>query len=184
MSIFRKRVRILVMTTSAFAVVCGALALGDVVVLKNGMVYRGEVDKDVPLVHIYDGLKRVLVRETKVQKIDQADAPEKLEQFLPQQPLKVHAGEMPATAIILPATPWDESGRRTFKYIGPRSKKTITMTQGIIALNPSTVRFRGIDNFWQGQIATSEVPKSSILSLLWASSTRPTRTIACELSGF
>jgi pimeloyl-ACP methyl ester carboxylesterase len=163
---FRARVRVLIMMASALATIAGGAALGDLVVMKNGMIYRGEVDKDVPLVHIYDGLKRVLVRESKVQKIDTADAPEKLEQFLPQQPLDVHAGQMPQTAIILSATPWDESGRRTFKYIGPRSKKPITMTQGIIALNPQTVRFRGIDNFWQGQLATSQVPKASILAML------------------
>ncbi len=166
MSISWRRGAILVMTAAGFAIGIGPGARGDVVVLKNGMVYRGEVDKDVPIVHIYDGLRRVLVRDTKVRKIDDQDAPEKLEQFLPQQPLSIHAGEMPATAIILQATPWDDTGRRTFKYIGPRSKKTITMTQGIIAINPTFARYRGIDGFWNGQIATSQIPKPSVLALL------------------
>jgi pimeloyl-ACP methyl ester carboxylesterase len=166
MSISWSRAAILFMLAAGLVSPASRGALGDVVVLKNGMVYRGESDKDVPLVHIYDGLKRVLVRETKVQKIDTQDSPEKLEQFLPQQPLKIQGGEMPATAIILQATPWDETGRRTFKYIGPRSKKTIAMTQGIIALNPVSARFRGIDAHWQGQIATSQIPKPSVLALL------------------
>jgi pimeloyl-ACP methyl ester carboxylesterase len=140
--------------------------LADVVTLKNGTVYRGLVDKDVPLVQIYDGLKRIVVRETKVAQINQADAPEKLEQFLPKQPLKVIAGQMPAYAHQIQTTPWDDSGRRTFTYEGPRSKKLITMTQGIYSLNPSIAKFAGIDGLWQGQIATSQIPKKSVLAIL------------------
>ena len=161
-----------------------APALADVVVLKNGLVYRGSVDKEPPVVQVFDSLKRVVIRDTKVQKIDGNDAPEKLERFLPQQPLEVHAGAMPPYAINIQATPWDETGRRTFKYLGPRMKKPLTMTQGIIALDPQTIRYRGIDGFWQGQALTTQVPKASVLaSRSSASSTRGTRTTASGSSG-
>ena len=44
---------------------------GDRVIMKNGMVYvsQGTPDKDNSLVYIWDGLKRVIVRDSKIEKM-------------------------------------------------------------------------------------------------------------------
>ena len=40
------------------------------------------------------------------------------------------------------------------------------MQQAINELSPYMTRFRGIDGFWQGQVATSQVPRPVVLGLL------------------
>ena len=54
----------------AFAVVMACQ--GDSVIMKNGIVYRsqGAPDRDNTLLYISDGLKRVVVRDSKVQRIE------------------------------------------------------------------------------------------------------------------
>ena len=42
----------------------------DTVVLKNGNVYRGVIDRDNTLVYVFDGLKRVVVRDSKIARIE------------------------------------------------------------------------------------------------------------------
>ena len=50
-----------VLFASSFGIL--ALARADSVILKNGIVYRGAVDKDNTILWVYDGLKRVVVRD-------------------------------------------------------------------------------------------------------------------------
>jgi hypothetical protein len=142
----------------------------DTVVMKNGIVYKGDVDKDPPIVQVFDGLRRVVVRETQVAKINEAAESEKLEQFNPVQPMSIQGGSMPVAAINIEASPWDLSGRRSFRYEGASVnailKKPIVMTQAIYGFNPVTTHIRGVNGFWQGQIPTSQVPKPVILNLL------------------
>ncbi len=140
-------------------------ALADIVTLESGLVLRGEIDKDGTLLSVFDGLRRVLVRDTKVAS-RQSAAADAVEQFKIDQPLLLHAGAMPTYAINISAGPWDDSGRRPFSFIGPGSTKPSRMTQAIIELGPKQIRYRGIDGFWRGQIATSQVPRSVILALL------------------
>ncbi len=139
---------------------------GDTVTLKTGAVYKGMVDKDGTLVQIYDneGLKRVVLRDSKVASIV-SDSPPKQERFQLVQ-MTIHAGEMPPFAIAIKSTPWDEFGRRKFSYIGTKSGKPLEMTQAINELGPQSVRFRGVDGFWVAKLATSQVPKEVVLGLL------------------
>src|SRR5262245_26384162 len=104
----------------AASVGAAAVAYGDTVVLTNGVVYRGTVDRDRPLLWVYDGLKRVVLRDSKVKRIDPDSAFGNLEEFSIVQPLVVHGGSMPKEVIAVEASPWNDRGRRTFVYEGSR----------------------------------------------------------------
>ncbi len=157
--------RCLVLVTTMLAVIASA-ATGDDVLLKNKTLYRGAVDKDNTLRQISDGLKRIIIRDSKIEKITPNDSLRGLERFQIVQPLEVHAGAMPTVAIGVQATPWNDKGRRQFSYYGPRSKSPVVMTQAINDLGPYMVRFRGVDGFWVGQVTTKQVPKPVVIGLL------------------
>ena len=73
----------------------------DRVIMKNGLVYvsQGTPDKDNSLVYIWDGLKRVVVRDSKVEKIVPDNDYRTGERFQLVQPMMVHAGSMPKEVI-------------------------------------------------------------------------------------
>ena len=60
----------------------GAAARGDTVFMKSGSVYRGEIDRDNTIVYVFDGLKRVVIRETKIDRIESDASYRNLERFL------------------------------------------------------------------------------------------------------
>ena len=62
----------------------------------------------------------------------------------------VHGGLMPKEVVSVEAGPWNERGRRSFRYVGSRLNKPIRMEQAIIEIGPHIVRFRGVDGFWVG----------------------------------
>ena len=137
----------------------------DTVVLKDGTILRGTVDKDNTLVFVSDSLKRIIFYSSKISRIDSDAGYQNLTRFQLVQPLEVHAGYMPPAAVEISATPWDAKGRRSFQYKNNRSNKVV-MQQAINDISPHMIRYRGIDGFWVGQVATSEVPRSVILGLL------------------
>jgi pimeloyl-ACP methyl ester carboxylesterase len=138
---------------------------GDVVALKSGVSYRGEVDKDNTILSIFCDRKRIIIRDTKVASIT-SSGNERYELFHVDQPLTLHAGAMPSYAMAIKAGPWSREARRAFEYIGPGSTKPVRMTQAINELGPKSVHLRGVDGFWKAQLATSEVPRPVVLGLL------------------
>ena len=82
------------------------------------------------------------------------------------QPLVVHGGLMPTDVVSVEAGPWDERGRRPFRYVGASSNKPIRMEQAIIEIGPHIVKFRGVDGFWVGVVETGQVPRDVVTSLL------------------
>ena len=140
-------------------------APADVVTLKNGGVYKGLVDNEDTLVSIFDGMSRTVVRDTKVARIDK-DAEPKPAAFPLVQPMDVHAGSMPPFAYNVRITPWDQYGRRSFRYVGSRGGTVGQMVQAINGLGPKVCQIRGVDGFWKGQVPTSTVPKEVVLGLL------------------
>src|SRR4051794_2052856 len=138
----------------------------DTVVLKNGVVYRGTVDRDKPLLWVYDGLKRVVLRDSKVARIDSDASLRNLEVFRIEQPLVVHGGAMPKEVIRVEAGPWNDRGRRAFAYEGSRQGRLVRMEQAIIELGPHMAKVRGVDGFWTGQVATSQIPREVVLGIL------------------
>ncbi|GIW87202.1 MAG: hypothetical protein KatS3mg108_1526 [Isosphaeraceae bacterium] len=154
--------------SAVVGVAAAAVAVrADVVKLKDGRVLRGIVDRDGTLVQIFDyeGIRRVIVRDTKVEST-QSEGEPPAERFRLEQPIAVHAGEMPPHAVEIEATPWDELGRRRFSYSTGTRGKRIAMTQAINELGPFAVRYRGIDGFWRGSLDISQVPKPIVLGLL------------------
>jgi predicted esterase len=166
----RRSARLTAFSLASLAAAVGlaatAGARGDTVWLKNGIAYRGTVDRDKPLLYIYDGLKRVVLRDSKVDKIETDASFANLEGFTIEQPLVVHGGAMPKEVISVEASPWNDRGRRTFVYEGSRIGKKIKMEQAINQLGPYMVKLRGVDGFWQGQLATGQVPREVVLGIL------------------
>ncbi|WP_337175050.1 PHB depolymerase family esterase [Paludisphaera sp.] len=149
---------------SAFALGAGA----DTVIMKNGVSYRtvAAPDRDgETLLYLWDGTKKIVVRDSKVDRVIADNSLRTGEKFSLVQPLTVHAGAMPREVVSVAAEPWDEKGRRKFRYIG-RSSKPVVMEQAINEIGPHVVRFRGVDGFWQGQAATRAIPRDVLLSLL------------------
>ena len=46
---------------AALGIGAGTAARGDTITLKNGTIYRGTIDRDKPVIWIYDGLKRIVI---------------------------------------------------------------------------------------------------------------------------
>src|SRR5271156_4549875 len=117
-------------------VVC-ADCRGDSVIMKNGIVYRslGAPDRDNTLLYIADGLKRVVVRDSKIERIEANNAFRTGEKFQLVQPMSVHGGIQPEEVIAVKAGPWNERGRRSFEYYA-RPSKPIRMEQAIIEIGP------------------------------------------------
>lgn len=139
---------------------------GDTITLKNGVVYRGTVDRDNTIVFVFDPLKRIILRDSKIAHIESDAALRTQENFKLVQPLVVHGLDMPSYVMSVQASPWDEFGRRTFRYIGNKSSKPVTMKQAIYELGPYVCKIRGIDGSWQAHLATSQVPREVVLGLL------------------
>ena len=144
------------------------LCRGDSVIMKSGVVYRsmGPPDRDNTLVYISDGLKRVVVRDSRIERIEANSAFRGGEKFQLVQPLVVHGGLMPKEVVSVEAGPWDERGRRTFRYVGSRLNKPIRMEQAIIEIGPHIVKLRGVDGFWVSLLETGQVPRDVVTSLL------------------
>ena len=157
---------------SVMAAVCflGAVGLcrGDSVIMKSGVVYRsmGPPDRDNTLVYISDGIKRVVVRDSRIERIEANSAFRGGEKFQLVQPLVVHGGLMPKDVVSVEAGPWDERGRRTFRYVGARPNKPIRMEQAIIEIGPHIVKLRGVDGFWVSLLETNQIPRDVVTSLL------------------
>lgn len=140
-------------------------ARADRVFLRDGSVLQGTLDKDNTLAFVSDPLKRVIFYNSKITKVEPDDSSQKLARFQLIQPLEVHAGVMPPAAVEILSTPWDAKGRRNFQYKNNLSAR-VAMQQAINEIGPQMVRYRGIDGYWVGQVATSEVPREVILGLL------------------
>ncbi len=140
-------------------------APADTVILKNGTIYKGTVDRDNTLVFVSDNLRRVIFYNSKIDKVVSDTGFAKFEGFEINQPIELHGGAMPTVAINIQSSPWDSKGRRTFRYLNAR-QQPVVMQQAINELRPYMVRFRGIDGFWVSQIATSQAPRPVVLGLL------------------
>jgi pimeloyl-ACP methyl ester carboxylesterase len=152
----------------ACSALLGTAARGDSIQMKNGLVYRslGQPDKDGTLVYIWDGLKKIVVRDSKIERMVGDNSFRTGEKFQLVQPLVKHAGEMPKEVISVEVGAWNEKGRRSFRYVGARTNRPVSMEQAIIEIGPHLVKYRGVDGFWLGGLATTQVPRSVMISLL------------------
>ena len=154
--------------TVAIAIAMGTACRADSVIMKNGLVYRsqGAPDRDNTLLYIADGLKRVVVRDSKTERIEANNAFRTGEKFQLVQPMSVHGGIQAEEVIAVKAGPWNERGRRSFEYFA-RPNKPIRMEQAIIEIGPHFARFRGVDGFWVGMVDINQVPRESVMASSW-----------------
>src|SRR5262245_29856648 len=96
------------MLVAVLAVGISPSARGEAVTLKNGIVYSGTIDRDNTILSIFDGLKRVILRDSKVAAIAPDVGHQADEHFHVDQPLVVHAGTPPGSVLVTRLTPWDE----------------------------------------------------------------------------
>ncbi len=145
-----------------------APARGDTITLKNGLVYlsQGAPDKDATLVYIWDGLKKIVIRDSKIERVVGDNTYRTGEKFSLVQPMVVHAGSMPREVLSVQTGPWNAKGRRPFRYIGSKSPRPTSMEQAIIEIGPHVVKYRGVDGFWLGQVATTQIPRTVVTGLL------------------
>ena len=155
----------LTVAAMALAVSAASAARADEIITKNKLIYRGSVDKDNTLRLISDGLKRVVIRDSKIERIIPGESYRRFDAFEISQPMEVHGGAMPSSAVGIQATPWDAKGRREFRYLNARLA-TVRMHQAINSLGPRTTGYRGIDGFWKGNVSTTQVPKEVVLGIL------------------
>jgi pimeloyl-ACP methyl ester carboxylesterase len=143
-------------------------ARSDTIMMKSGVILKsqGPPDKDGTLLYMWDGLRKIVIRDSRVDRIVGDNAFRTGEKFSLEQPLVVHAGSMPKEVISVEAGPWNDRGRRSFRYVGSRSSRPVDMEQAIIELGPHLARYRGVNGFWLGQVATSQVPRDVIMSIL------------------
>ena len=153
--------------------------------MKSGIVYRGlgAPDRDNTLVYISDGLKRVVVRDSKIERIEADNA------FRTGETVSVGAADGRArradaqgSRAACEAEPWNDRGRRSFRYSARTSKRPIRMEQAIIEIGPHIVKFRGVDGFWVGQVETNQVPRKVVMAC-WGESSRRTWRSASGWSG-
>ena len=81
---------------AALVATLAATARGDTVRMKNDLVYKGTVHHDETLVAISDGVRRVLVRDSKVARIEGDSGVRSVETFEIDQPSDVRGGTMPS----------------------------------------------------------------------------------------
>jgi len=160
--------RLAALLLAALASVPAVAARADSVVMKNGQTFETirPPDRDNTLMFLWDGLKKIVVRDSKVQRVIPGGTLGTGEKFSLVQPMTVHAGAMPKDVLGVIAEPWNEKGRRQFQYFGSTGGRPVSMEQAINEIDQNSVRYRGVDGFWKGRIAISQVPRSVILGLL------------------
>ena len=99
-----------------------------------------------------------MIRDSKIERVVGDNTYRTGEKFSLVQPLVVHAGSMPKEVLGVQAGPWNEKGRRPFRYVGSKSPRPTSMEQAIVEIGPHVVKYRGVDGFWLGQVATTPVP--------------------------
>lgn len=137
----------------------------DLVRMKNDLVYRGLVHHEDTIYQINDGIKRVIVRDSKVAKFERDTSLRTLESFHLEQPVEPRGGPMPDFVLGVKAAPFDEYGQRGFSYVNTK-QRPFKLTQGIVDMNPHFVKVQGLTSSWQAPLATSRVGKPVILGLL------------------
>src|SRR5262245_47061335 len=86
----------LVAFLGCIASLLGTAGMADTIYLKNGIIYRsqGAPDKDNTMVFLWDGVKKTILRDSRIDHVVADNAFRTGEKFQLVQPLSVHAGAM------------------------------------------------------------------------------------------
>ncbi|MFO0957029.1 MAG: alpha/beta hydrolase [Isosphaeraceae bacterium] len=151
-----------------FLIAFAALPAGaDRVRMRNDLVYEGLVQHDETIVTITDDLRRIIVRDGRVAKIDKNAVARTSESFLLEQPIEVRSApaSLPSIVLGVQAGPFDAYGQRPFSYLNSK-QKALKLTQAIVEMTPHHVKLRGINGPWMSTLALEQVPRAIIQGLL------------------
>lgn len=140
-------------------------ATADTVRMKNDLTYRGTVHHDETLYSITDGIKRTLVRDSKVARVESDTGVRAVETFQLDQPSDIRGGVSPNYILGVTASDWDEFGQRSFSYYNGKQRPA-KMTQAIVEMSPHVVKIRGMTAPFQSVLGLEQVPRPVILGLL------------------
>lgn len=128
---------------------------------------RGPKDQSVQIDHIImcdTGLKRVFVPHRQIRQIVQGqDAPAPEEFRLKQRPIG-NKGTLNNIFAIARVTPFDDFGRRTFTIASAQGN--VDVIQGISRITPAWTRIDGLNYTWDMRVATSSIPRESLMQVL------------------
>lgn len=144
-------------------------ARADRFLMKTGETHVGHAEREGVIAGAFDGVKRTLFRFTRVEKQEPGAGSAAFESFRLVQPKKgsFSANQMPQVLVGVTTEPWDEFGRRVIRFSPLRNAAKINqVTQALIEVGPKACRLRGLESYWTGQIATSQVPRPVIAGLL------------------
>ena len=116
--------------------------------------------------YISDGLKRVVVRDSKIERIEANNAFRTGEKFQLVQPMTVHGGIMPDEVISVQAGPVERARPPLVPVLLRRPNKPIRMEQAIIEIGPHIARFRGDRRLLGRPDRNNQVPRESVTQLL------------------
>lgn len=157
-------------------------ASGAEVLLRDGRVLRGKLGAlvglaDAPAAPSPDGsgplqlillldddLRRTFVSKRQVQQVGEEEAAQVEERFNIWQRAMQAGPTVKSVGVVMEVTPFDEFGRRNFKF--NTSGGPVTITQGITELTPRVARVAGISHVWDMRIATSSIPKETLHRIL------------------
>lgn len=175
-----------IMLVALLAVPAPQLALGEDVVLKNGMRYKGSVDRlgslgadalkgnvvgevaTKEIVIIDDDLRRIFVSQKQVQSVDESQLSSS-ERIKLQQAVAAAGPGIASVGPIVRVQPFDKYGRRIFTMAG--NKGNIDVIQGITEITPTYTKVEALTTsryqyVWTMRIATSSIPRETLSEIL------------------
>ena len=142
-----------------------AACRGDSVIMKSGIVLPslGAPDRDNTLVYIWDGVKRVKVRDSRIERVEANNAFRGGRDFKLVQPLVVHGGLMPTDVVSVEAGPWDDAAAGNFDT-SARTEQADSNGAGDHRARTACLRVCGVDGFWVGVVETGQLPGEVVIS--------------------
>jgi len=160
----------------------GPRATAAEVLMKDGRVLRGKLVPvtnlaEVPrasgpdgvgpiqlILLLDDDLRRTFVSKRQLQEVRQDAVGPVEEQFHVWQPSPRTSFEVKSVGPILSIDPFDEFGRRIFRFNTTRGE--VAVTQGITLITPKWTKVEGRSHVWDMRIATSSIPRDVLHRIL------------------
>jgi len=137
----------------------------DLVLLKDGRVLQGVVERDNVFFIVADSMRRITLRRNWVASTDPAPNPPTPADIRLFHANMVQGGDMPEFALNFKVGQWNAELRREVSYVGTRDGRATEFIQAVHLLGPKVCEIRGLNRFWKANHATSEIPKELILGM-------------------
>ncbi|HJT33462.1 MAG TPA: peptidase [Pirellulales bacterium] len=169
------------------ALLIGATAHADKLVMKDGRVYEGKLARlsstgqqavaapsdgapeALPIVLCDDNLRRIFVPKLQVQEAIASDLPAS-ESFRIHQTVVRQGARATPIGPLLRVDPWDEFGRRTLQM--NTAHGLVSILQGMTLITPDYTKVesiawaKGKNHIWDMRIATSSIPSDALRKIV------------------